>query len=77
MEKLDVEKKRKRNLLFFGMPRREGVSRERLISEVLRNDLGIAEGVDIKQVRRGGNCHPGEVPVPKAEGPRSVQKLDS
>ena len=32
------------------------MSCEQLIREVLRNDLGIAEGVDIEQVRRVGNA---------------------
>ena len=32
------------------------MSCEQLIREVLRNDLGIAEGVDIEQTRRMGNA---------------------
>ena len=55
VEELDMDK-RKRNLLFFGIPRREGVSCEQLIREMLRNDLGIAEAVYIEQARRVANA---------------------
>ena len=55
VEELDMEK-RNHNLLFFGIPRCEGVSCEQLIREVLRNDLGITEGGNIEQARRLGNA---------------------
>ena len=54
VEELDMEK-RKRNLLFFGIPIREGVSCEQLVADVLQTDLGITDNIDIDQARRVGS----------------------
>ena len=62
VEELDMEK-RKRNLLFFGIPMREGVSCERLVADVLQTDLGITEKHRHGPGPQGGKCNPGDVPV--------------
>ena len=54
VEELDMEK-RKRNLLFFGIPVREGVSCEQLVGDVLQTDLGITDNIDMDQARRVGS----------------------
>jgi len=48
VEELDVEK-RNGNLLFFSIPTCEGVSCEQLVSDVLQNDLGITDNIDMDQ----------------------------
>ena len=73
VEELDMEK-RKRNLLFFGIPIREGVSCEQLVGDVLQTDLGITDNIDMDQARRVAS---GIVPVPEAENSRSVQSQAS
>ena len=54
VEELDLEK-RKRNLLFFGIPIREGVSCQQLVGDVLQTDLGITDNIVMDQARRVGN----------------------
>ena len=54
VEELDLEK-RKRNLLFFGIPIREGVSCEQLVGDVLQTDLGITDNIVMEQARKVGN----------------------
>ena len=54
VEALDMEK-RKRNLLFFGKPIREGVSCEQLVGDVLQTHLGITDTLDMDQARRVGS----------------------
>ena len=47
--------KRKRNLLFFGIPVREGVSCEQLVGDVLQTDVGITDNIGMDQARRVGS----------------------
>ena len=54
VEELDFEK-RKRNLLFFGKPIREGVLCEQLVGDVLQTDLGITDNINMDQARRVGS----------------------
>ena len=54
VEELDMEK-RKHNLLFFGIPIREGASCEQLVGDVLQTDLGIKDNIDMDQARRVGS----------------------
>ena len=53
VEELDVEK-RNGNLL-FSIPTCEGVSCEQLVSDMLQNDLGITDNIDMDQARRVGS----------------------
>ena len=52
VEELDMEK-RKRNLFFFSIPTCEVVSCEQLVGDVLQNDLGITDNIDMDQARVG------------------------
>ena len=53
-EEIDIEK-RKRKLLFFGIPRRNGVLCEQLVGDVLQTDLGITDNINMDQARRVGS----------------------
>ena len=70
-------KERKRSLLFFGIPIREGVSCEQLVADVIPSGMGITDSIDMNQANKGGKWNPGDVPVPEAESSRSVQNQTS
>lgn len=73
VEELDKEKRKRRNLLFFGISRQEGVACEQLVREVFQDDLKITEGIVIDQAYRVGNAILVKVPVPDPQSTHAIQ----